>query len=163
MKVSDLLKKIGSIGGAEIHIEFKADKKDPDPDVVMLDEYTSEETANQIIERAAGYTIQEVNFENNVVTVTAIRAVRRPQKANKAQDVRREKQKQEIREELDELKRAVAELFAAIAESFRQVMSRKPGRRNGTMFRATAAIRRILTRIFKKGNRDNEENRSDRC
>lgn len=163
MKVSDLLKKIGSIGGAEIHIEFKADKKDPDPDVVMLDEYTSEETANQIIERAAGYTLQEVNFENNVVTVTAIRAVRRPQKANKAQDVRREKQKQEIREELDELKRAVAELFAAIAESFRQVMSRKPGRRNGTMFRATAAIRRILTRIFKKGNRDNEENRSDRC
>ena len=129
----------------------------------MLDEYTSEETANQIIERAAGYTLQEVNFENNVVTVTAIRAVRRPQKANKAQDVRREKQKQEIREELDELKRAVAELFAAIAESFRQVMSRKPGRRNGTMFRATAAIRRILTRIFKKGNRDNEENRSDRC
>lgn len=103
MKVSDLLKKIGSIGGAEIHIEFKADKKDPDPDVVMLDEYTSEETANQIIERAAGYTLQEVNFENNVVTVTAIRAVRRPQKANKAQDVRREKQKQEIREELDEL------------------------------------------------------------
>ena len=163
MKVSDLLKKIGSIGGAEIHIEFKAEKKDPDPDVVMLDEYTSEETANQIIERAAGYTLQEVNFENNVVTVTAIRAVRRPQKANKAQDVRREKQKQEIREELDELKRAVAELFAAIAESFRQVMSRKPGRRNGTMFRATAAIRRILTRIFKKGNRDNEENRSDRC
>ena len=163
MKVSDLLKKIGSIGGAEIHIEFKADKKDPDPDVVMLDEYTSEETANQIIERAAGYTLQEVNFENNVVTVSAIRAVRRPQKANKAQDVRREKQKQEIREELDELKRAVAELFAAIAESFRQVMSRKPGRRNGTMFRATAAIRRILTRIFKKGNRDNEENRSDRC
>ena len=163
MKVSDLLKKIGSIGGAEIHIEFKADKKDPDPDVVMLDEYTSEETANQIIERAAGYTLQEVNFENNVVTVTAIRAVRRPQKANKAQDVRREKQKQEIREELDELKRAVAELFAAIAESFRQVMSRKPGRRNGTMFRATAAIRRILTRIFKKGNGDNEENGSDRC
>lgn len=153
MKVSDLLKKIGSIGGAEIHIEFKVDKKDPDPDVVMLDEYTSEETANQIIERAAGYTLQEVNFENNVVTVTAIRAVRRPQKANKAQDVRREKQKQEIREELDELKRAVAELFAAIAEPFRQVMSRKPGRRNGTMFRATAAIRRILTRIFRKGGK----------
>mgnify|MGYP000100784776 FL=1 len=153
MKVSDLLKKIGSIGGAEIHIEFKADKKDPDPDVVMLDEYTSEETANQIIERAAGYTLQEVNFENNVVTVTAIRAVRRQQKQkeNKAQDVRREKQKQEIREELDELKRAVAELFAAIAEPFRQIMRQKPGRRNGIMFRATAAIRRILTRIFGKG------------
>lgn len=153
MKVSDLLKKIGSIGGAEIHIEFKADKKDPDPDVVMLDEYTSEETANQIIERAAGYTLQGVNFENNVVTVTAIRAVRRPQKQkeNKAQDVRREKQKQEIREELDELKRAVAELFAAIAEPFRQIMRQKPGRRNGIMFRATAAIRRILTRIFGKG------------
>ena len=153
MKVSDLLKKIGRIGGAEIHIEFKADKKDPDPDVVMLDEYTSEETANQIIERAAGYTLQEVNFENNVVTVTAILAVRRPQKQkeNKAQDVRREKQKQEIREELDELKRAVAELFAAIAEPFRQIMRQKPGRRNGIMFRATAAIRRILTRIFGKG------------
>lgn len=151
MKVSDLLKKIGSIGGAEIHIEFKADKKDPDPDVVMLDEYTSEETTNQIIERAAGYTLQEVNFENNVVTVTAIRAVRRPQKANKAQDVRREKQKQEIREELDELKRAVAELFAAIAEPFWKVMSQKPSGRNGIIFRATEAIRRILTRIFREG------------
>ena len=151
MKVSDLLKKIGSIGGAEIHIEFKADKKDPDPDVVMLDEYTSEETANQIIERAAGYTLQEVNFENNVVTVTAIRAVRRPQKANKAQDVRREKQKQEIREELDELKRAVAELFAAIAEPFRKAMSQKPSGRNGMIFRAMEAIRRILKRMFKKG------------
>lgn len=117
----------------------------------MLDEYTPEETANQIIERAAGYTLQEVNFENNVVAVTAFRAVRRPKKANKAQDIRREKQKQEIREELDELKRAVAELFAAIAEPFRQITRQKPGRRNGIMFRATAAIRRILTRIFGKG------------
>lgn len=151
MKVSDLLKKIGRIGGAEIHIEFKADKKDPDPDVVMLDEYTPEETANQIIERAEGYTLQEVNFENNVVTVTAIRAVRRLQKANKAQDVRREKQKQEIREELDELKRAVAELFAAIAEPFRKAMSQKPSGRNGMIFRAMEAIRRILKRMFKKG------------
>lgn len=151
MKVSDLLKKIGRIGGAEIHIEFKADKKDPDPDVVMLDEYTPEETANQIIERAEGYTLQEVNFENNVAIATAIRAVRRLQKANKAQDVRREKQKQEIREELDELKRAVAELFAAIAEPFRKAMSQKPSGRNGMIFRAMEAIRRILKRMFKKG------------
>ena len=62
-----------------------------------------------------------------------------------------EKQKQEIREELDELKRAVAELFAAIAEPFRKAMSQKPSGRNGMIFRAMEAIRRILKRMFKKG------------
>lgn len=151
MKVSELLKKIGSISGGEIHIEFKADRADQDPDVVTLTGDTPEETTDQVVERAAGYTLQEINFSYNTVMITAIQTPHRTQKpkAGKVPDERREEQKQAIRDELDELKRAVADLIAAIAEPFRRASSGDDSSRSGIIFRATAAVRRILTRIFR--------------
>lgn len=151
MKVSELLKKIGSISGGEIHIEFKADRLDRDPDIATLNEDTPEERADQVVERAAGYTLQEINFVSNVVTITAIKTPRRARKpkADKVTNERREEQKQAIRDELDELKQAVADMIAAIAEPFRRASSQKDGSRSGIIFRATAAVRRILTRIFR--------------
>lgn len=151
MKVSELIKKIGTINGGEIHIEFKSDRMDPDPDVVTLNENTSDEKADQVEERAAGYTLQEISFVSNVVIITAIQTTRRAKKskADKVPDERREEQKQAIRDELDELKRAVGELIAAIVEPFRRASKRKDGSSHGIIFRATAAVRRILTRIFR--------------
>ena len=73
MKVSEFLKKIGYIDRAEIRIEFRADKSDTEPDVERLDENTPEKIADQIIKRAAEYTLREVSFINNSVMITAIR------------------------------------------------------------------------------------------
>lgn len=69
MKVSEFLRKIGCINKATIKIVLKKDKFDTGPDIEYLDGDTTEETADQIIERAAEYTLQEVNFDNNVVFV----------------------------------------------------------------------------------------------
>lgn len=151
MKVSELLKKIGSISGGEIHIEFKANRTDQDPEIVTLTGDTPEEQADPIVERAAGYTLQEINFVSNVVIITAIQTPRRTQKpkADKTPNERLKEQKQAIREELDELKRAVADLIAAVAEPFRRTPDRKADGRDGIIFRAKAAICRILTRIFR--------------
>ena len=58
MKVSEFLKKIGTITQAEIWIEFNENKKDTDPDLERLTENTPEEKADQVIERASEYTVQ---------------------------------------------------------------------------------------------------------
>ena len=83
--------------------------------------------------------------------ITAIQTPQRAKKpkADKVPEERREEQKQAIRDELDELKRAIADLFAAIAEPFRRASSGDDGSRGGIVFRATAAVRRILTRLFR--------------
>ena len=118
---------------------------------MTLKEDTPEEWANRIIERAAGFTLSEINFVSNVVMITAIQTPQRAKKpkADKVPEERREEQKQAIRDELDELKRAIADLFAAIAEPFRRASSGDDGSRGGIVFRATAAVRRILTRLFR--------------
>ncbi len=95
MKVSEFLKKIGTITQAEIWIEFKANKKDTDPDLERLTENTPEEKADQVIERASGYTLQEVNLNENAVTISAVKIEKRTPKPKpeKKQDERREEQK----------------------------------------------------------------------
>ena len=80
MKVSEFLKKIGTITQAEIWIEFKANKKDTDPDLERLTENTPEEKADQVIERASGYTLQEVNLNENAVTISAVKIEKRTPK-----------------------------------------------------------------------------------
>lgn len=102
MKVSEFLKKIGTITQAEIWIEFKANKKETDPDLERLTENTPEEKANQVIERASGYTIQEVNMNENALIISAVKIEKRTQKSKpkKKQDEKREEQKQAIAEEL---------------------------------------------------------------
>lgn len=143
MKVSELLKKIGSIGGAEIHIAFKADKADQDPDVVTLNGDTPEETADQIIERAAEYSLQEISIAYNDVQITAVKAAKRPpkQKTDKVSEERREEQKRAIRNEMERLKQAVA-------EPFRQVREKDRRRAGALLGNIRAAVRRILTRLF---------------
>ena len=153
MKVSELLKKIGSIGGAEIHIVFKADKAVQDPDVVTMNGDTPEETADQIIERAAEYSLQEISIAYNDVQITAVKAAKRPPKpkTDKVSEERREEQKQAIRDEMERLKQAVAELVVAVAEPFRQVREKDRRRAGALLGNIRAAVRRILTRIFRKG------------
>lgn len=150
MKVSELLKKIGSIGGAEIHIVFKADKADQDPDVVTMNGDTPEETADQIIERAVEYSLQEISIAYNDIQITAVKAAKRQpkQKADKVSEERREEQKQAIRDEMERLKQAVAELVAAVAEPFRKVREKDRRRTGALLGNIRAAVRRILTRLF---------------
>lgn len=156
MKVSEFLKKVGTIERAEIWIEFKANKKDTDPDLERLTENTTEEKADQIIERASGYTVQEINVNENAVIISAVKIERRPPKPKpeKKQDERREEQKQAIADELERLDQAVGELIEAVAEPFRKIRQRKDRRRGGILAAlktARAAVRRILTRIFRRG------------
>ena len=154
MKVSEFLKKIGYINKATIKIIFRKDKFDTEPDIEYLDGDTTEETADRIMERSAEYTLQEVNFDNNVVFATAIRTAKRTPKPEKKQDKRREEQKRAIADELERLDQAVGELIETIAEPFRKIGQRKDRRRGGILAAlktARAAVRRILTRIFKRG------------
>ena len=154
MKVSEFLKKIGYIDRAEIQIEFKAHKSDTEPDVERLDENTPEEIADQIITRAAEYTLREVSFVNNSVMITAIRTAKRTPKPGKQKDAKREEQKQAIAEELERLDQAVEVLIETIAAPFCRIGQRADKRRGGILSAlktARAAVRRILTRIFRKG------------
>lgn len=156
MKVSEFLKKVGYIDRAEIRIEFRAHKSDQDPDVEYLDGDTPEESADQIIRRAAEYTLQEINFTDNTVTITGIQKAKRTpgKKQEKQQEERREEQKQAIADELERLDQAVADLIETIAEPFRKIGRRADKRRGGILAAlktARAAVRRILTRIFRKG------------
>lgn len=156
MKVSEFLKKVGYIDRAEIRIEFRAHKSDQDPDVEYLDGDTPEESADRIIRRAAEYTLQEINFTDNAVMITGIRKVKRTlgRKPDKQQEERREEQKQAIADELERLDQAVGELIETIAEPFRKIGQRKDRRRGGILAAlktARAAVRRILTRIFRRG------------
>lgn len=150
------MKKVGTIERAEIWIEFKANKKDADPDIERLTENTPEEKADQVIERAAGYTVQEINVNENAVIISAVKIEKRTPKPKpeKKQDERREEQKQAIADELERLDQAVGELIEAIAEPFRKIGQRKDRRRGGILAAlktARAAVRRILTRIFRRG------------
>lgn len=160
MKVSDLLKKVGFLNGTEIRIEFKSDKQDKAGDIVTVNEYTPEETADQIIARAAEYTLLEIDFINSVAFITGIRIAKRTPKPKKEtpgqQDARREEQKKEITDELERLDQAVAELINVIVAPFRRSWSGKEteGQRGGAVMilhSVRAAVRRILTRIFRKG------------
>lgn len=156
MKVSEFLKKVGTIQQAEIWIEFKADKKDTDPDLERLTENTTEEKADQVIERASGYTVQEINVNENAVIISAVKIERRPPKPKpeKKQDKRREEQKQAIAEELERLDQAVAVLIETIVAPFRRPGRSADGTRGGILAAlksARAAVRRILTRIFRRG------------
>lgn len=160
MKVSEFLKKVVHISGAGIRIEFKADKLDEKPEVESLNEYTPEESADQIIKRAAEYTLQEVVVVDNTVFITAIRAAKRTPKPKpeKNQDKKREEQKQAIAEELERLDQAVAALIETIVAPFRRIGQREKGKRGGILAalnNARAAVRRILTRIFRKGGEAN--------
>lgn len=156
MKVSEFLKKVGTIERAEIWIEFKANRKDTDPDLERLTENTPEEKADQIIERASGYTVQEINVNENAVIISAVKIERRPPKPKpeKKQDERREEQKQAIAEELERLDQAVAVLIETIVAPFRRPGRRENGKRGGILAalkNTRAAVRRILTRLFRKG------------
>lgn len=156
MKVSEFLKKIGTITQAEIWIEFKANKKETDPDLERLTENTPEEKADQVIERASGYTIQEVNMNENAVTISAVKIEKRTPKPKpeKKQDEKREEQKQAIAEELERLDQAVGELIEAIAEPLRKIGRRADKRRGeilAVLKMTRAAVRRIMTRIFRRG------------
>lgn len=158
MKVSEFLKKVGYIDRAEIRIEFRAHKSDQDPDVEYLDGDTPEESADRIIRRAAEYTLQEINFTDNAVMITAIKTAKRTPKPEKQQDAKREEQKQAIADELERLDQAVGELIEAIAEPFRKIGQRKDRRRGGILAAlktARAAVRRVLTWIFRKGGEKN--------
>lgn len=156
MKVSEFLKKVGTIEQAEIWIEFKANKKDTNPDLERLTGNTSEEQADQIIERASGYAIQEVNLNENAVIITAVKIEKRTPKPkpDKVQEEKREKQKQAIAEELERLDQAVAVLIETIVAPFRRIGQKENRKRAGILAalkNARAAVRRILTRIFRKG------------
>ena len=147
MKVSEFLKKIGTITQAEIWIEFKANKKDTDPDLERLTENTPEEKADQVIERASGYTLQEVNLNENAVTISAVKIEKRTPKP-------KPEKKQAIAEELKRLDQAVAVLIETIVAPFRRPgrsADRKRGGILAALKNARAAVRRILTRIFRKG------------
>lgn len=155
MKVSEFLKKIGTITQAEIWIEFKTHKKDMDPDLERLTENTPEEKADQVIERASGYTLQEVNLNENAVTISAVKIEKRTPKPKpeKKQDEKREEQKQAIAEELDRLDQAIAVLIKTIVAPFRRQGRRENGKRAGvleTLKNARAAVRRLLTRILRR-------------
>lgn len=154
MKVSEFLEKIGTITQAEIWIEFKVNKKDPD--LERLTGNTTEEKADQVIERASGYTLQEVNLNENAVTISAVKIENRmpKPKPEKKQNERREEQKQAIVKELERLDQAVAVLIETIVAPFRRPGRSADGNRGGILAalkNAREAVRRILTRIFRKG------------
>ena len=156
MKVSEFLKKIGTITQAEIWIEFKENKKDTDPDLERLTENTPEEKADQVIKRASGYTLQEVNLNENTVIISAVKIEKRTPKPKpeKKQEEKREEQKRAIVEELERLDQAVAVLIETIVATFRRPGRRENGKRGGilaTLKNARAAVRRILKRMFRKG------------
>lgn len=156
MKVSEFLKKIGTIKEAEIWIEFKANKNDTDPETDFLTEYTSEERADKIIEQASEYTVQEIKLNDNAVIISAVKIEKRTPKPKpeKKQDKKREEQKQQIAEELERLDQAVAVLVETIVAPFRRPRRRADGKRAGVLAvlkNARAAVRRILTRILDKG------------
>lgn len=160
MKVSEFLKKIGTIKEAEIWIEFKANKNDTDQETDFLTEYTSEERADKIIEQASEYTVQEINLNDNAVIITAVKIEKRTQKPKpeKKQDKKREEQKQQIAEELERLDQAVAVLVETIVAPFRRPGRRAERKRAGVLAalkNARAAVRRILTRIFDRGRKIN--------
>ena len=153
MKASEFLKKIGTIERAEIWIEFKENKKDAAADIERLTEYTAKEQADQIVERAAGYTLQEVRLEENAVTITAVRIEKRTskQKPEKKPEEKRAEQKKEIAEEWERLEQAVDHLLETIAAPFLKIGKRAAGGRFAAVIkRARAAVRRILTRIFRE-------------
>ena len=163
MKVSELLKKVGYIKGAAIRIEFKADKTDTEPDVEHLDEDTTEETADLVIKRAEEYTLQEADLVDNVLMIKAIRKIKRTSKpkpenpVKEAADRLKKESKenaQEIRDELERLDQAVADLIRTIITPFHKIRQRAEERHAGiliALYSARAAVRRILTRIFRKG------------
>ncbi len=156
MKVSEFLKKVGTIEQAEIWIEFKENKKDTNPERERLTGNTPEEQTDQVIKRASGYTLQEVNINENAVIITAVKIEKRTPKPKpeKVQDEKREEQKQAIAEELERLDQAVAVLIETIVAPFRRIGQRENGKRGGILAalkNARAAVRRILTRIFRKG------------
>lgn len=163
MKVSEFLKKIGHISGAEIRIEFKVDKADAEPDVESLTGDTPEEAADQIIKRAAEYTLQEANFDGNIVMIMGIRAAKRtpkPKLENPLQEAANRLKKeskenaQNIRDELERLDRAVAVLIETIVAPFHRIGQRENGKCGGILValkNAWAAVHRILTRLFGKG------------
>lgn len=166
MKVSEFLKKVGTIQRAGIWIEFKANKKDAAPDLEHLTENTPEEKADQIIERASGYTVQEININENAVMISAVKVERRPPKpkSEKKQDERREEQKRAIAEELERLDQAVAVLIETIVAPFRRPGRRENGKRVGILIvlkNTRAAVRQILMRVFKKERRRNETDWTD--
>lgn len=156
MKASDILKKVEYIGAAEIQIVFKEEKEDPARDMVFITEETTEESKEQIIKRASGYTVQEINIFKNILTLYAVRTAKRTPKLkpDKVQEEKREEQKQAIAEELERLDQAVAVLIETIVAPFRRIGQRENGKRGGILAalkNARAAVRRILTRIFRKG------------
>lgn len=73
MKVSNFLKKIATIKNAEIRIIFQNDNSAAHRDTKIIHEDTKAITAVQIIKRAEKYAIQEVEFNGNVVIITAVR------------------------------------------------------------------------------------------
>ncbi|MCI8987983.1 MAG: hypothetical protein HFI60_19115 [Lachnospiraceae bacterium] len=156
MKASEFLRKIGTITQAEIWIEFKANKKDVHPGLERLTENTTEEKSDQVIERASEYTVQEINVNENAVIISAVKIERRPpkQKPEKKQDERREEQRQAIAEELKRLDQAVAVLVETIVAPFRRQGRSADEKRGGILAalkNTRAAVRRILTRIFRRG------------
>lgn len=153
MKVSEFLKKIGTITQAEIWIEFKANKKDVHPALERLTENTPKEKTDQVIERASDYTLQEVNLNENAVIISAVKIEKRTPKPEKKQDKKREEQKQAITEELERLDQAVAILIETIVAPFRRPGRSADGKRGGILAalkNARAAVHRILTRIFRR-------------
>ena len=154
MKVSEFLKKIGYIDRADIRIEFKAGKSDTEPDVERLDEDTLEEQVDQIIRRATEYMLQEINFVDNTVMITAIKKAKHTPKP-KQEPEKRAAQKQAIAKELERLDQAVVVLIETIVDLFRKIGQRKDKKHSGILAaskNARAAVCRILTRVLKRGD-----------
>lgn len=79
------------------------------------------------------------------------------QNAGEVEQKRREEQKQAIAEELERLDQAVAVLIETIVAPFRRPGRSADGKRGGILTalkNARAAVRRILTRIFRKGGEE---------
>lgn len=107
-------------------------------------------------ERNSERTEGQENVNENAVIISAVKIERRPPKPKpeKKQDERREEQKQAIAEELKRLDQAVAVLIETIVAPFRRPGRRENGKRVGILAvlkNTRAAVRRILTRIFRKG------------
>ncbi len=164
MKVSEFLKKVGTIEQAEIWIEFKENKKDTNPELERLTGNTPEEQADQVIKRASGYAIQEVNLNENVVIITAVKIERRKPKPEKPGSVAEQKQadgeelKQEIRELEQEIRKMVECLFTPIYEAIIGFVdntgqkAEKAGKKTKTVIgKARAAVARLLKKIFRRG------------
>lgn len=166
MKASDILKKVEYIGAAEIQIVFKEEKADPARDMVFITEETTEESKEQIIKRASGYTVQEINIFKNILTLYAVRTAKREPKPKPEKPEPAAEQKQEGGEELEqaireleqEIWKMVEYLFTPIYEAITGFVDNtgrnmeKAGKKTKTVIRkARAAVSRILTRVFGKG------------